>query len=81
MFYFNHIAAEQRPLRRARTFTNVLMLIEGYRAAVARGRATATLARPKLQLLLERKLANEAAAGQTRVDAMLAALDAEIAGL
>ena len=81
MYYFNAVAAEQRPLRRTRARTNVLILIEGYKAAVERGREAATAAQPKLQLLLEKKLANEAAAGQTRVDAMLAALDAELAAL
>ncbi len=81
MYYFNAVAAERRPLRRTCARTNVRILIEGYKAAVKRGRAAATAAQPKLQLLLEKKLANEAAAGQTRVDAMLAALDAELAAL
>ncbi len=81
MYYFSPVAAEQRPLRHARAPTNVLILIEGYKSAVERGRAIATAAQPKLQLLAEKKLANEAAAGQTRVDAMLAALDAELAAL
>jgi hypothetical protein len=73
MYYFNAVAAGRRPVQRSRARTNILILIEGYKAAVERGRAAATAAQLKLQLLLAKKLANEAAVGQTGVDAMLAA--------
>ncbi len=75
MFFFNQVAAEKRPLQWARARTDARILVEGYRAAVERGRAGGSAAAPAPA---GGEAISEAAAGQTRVDEMLRAIDAEL---
>lgn len=81
MFFFNQKAAEARPLKRAIWRTELDIKIHGYQLAEQRGRDLVVTAQPKLQQLYDKTLAAEAAAGQSRVDAMLASLDARVAAV